>query len=180
MKYFFILLIFFLLNGCNKPKTVLICGDHVCINKNEAEQFFKKNLSIEVKIIDKKIKQDINLVELNLRENNSGKKEIIMSNKKNIKKKLKILSEDEINKIKKDIKKKERSVKIAKKKSKSNSIKSEIKIKKNKILLDDVNKKKINAVDVCTILEKCNIDEISKYLIKHGKNKGFPDITSKQ
>jgi hypothetical protein len=158
----------------------LICGDHVCINKNEAEQFFKKNLSIEVKIIDKKIKQDINLVELNLRENNSGKKEIIMSNKKNIKKKLKILSEDEINKIKKDIKKKERSVKIAKKKSKSNSIKSEIKIKKNKILLDDVNKKKINAVDVCTILEKCNIDEISKYLIKHGKNKGFPDITSKQ
>ena len=35
-------------------------------------------------------------------------------------------------------------------------------------------------VDVCTILEKCSIDEISKYLLKQGKNKKFPDITTRQ
>ena len=35
---------------------------------------------------------------------------------------------------------------------------------------------KNDVVDVCTILEKCSIDEISKYLIKQGK-KEFPDIT---
>ena len=27
--------------------------------------------------------------------------------------------------------------------------------------------------DVCTIIEKCSIDEISKYLIKEGKEKNF-------
>ena len=40
--------------GCNKPKTVLICGDHVCVNKAEAEQYFEENLTLEVKIVDKK------------------------------------------------------------------------------------------------------------------------------
>ena len=34
------------LNNCSKPKTVLICGDHICVNKAEAEQFFEKNLSL--------------------------------------------------------------------------------------------------------------------------------------
>ena len=57
MKYFLIILFLILLNNCSKPKTVLICGDHVCINKNEAEQYFEENLSIEVKIIDKKKKK---------------------------------------------------------------------------------------------------------------------------
>ena len=42
--------------NCSKPKTVLICGDHVCINKAEANQYFEENLTIEVKIVDKKVK----------------------------------------------------------------------------------------------------------------------------
>ena len=28
-------------------------------------------------------------------------------------------------------------------------------------------------MDVCTILKKCSIDEISKYLLDKGKNKNF-------
>ena len=52
-KLFYILFILFLA-GCNKPKTVLICGDHVCINKQEAKQFFEDNLTLEVKVIEKK------------------------------------------------------------------------------------------------------------------------------
>ena len=44
MKLFFYYFFFFLLSNCSKPKTVLICGDHVCINKAEAEQYFEENL----------------------------------------------------------------------------------------------------------------------------------------
>ena len=46
----FLLLILFSIISCSKPKVVLICGDHVCVNKDEAEQYFEENLSLEVKI----------------------------------------------------------------------------------------------------------------------------------
>ena len=55
-----------------------------------------------------------------------------------------------------------------------------IKPKSNKIIQKKMNKKKNKVVDVCTILEKCSIDEISKYLIDRGKKKNFPDITIRQ
>ena len=105
----FISLIFFLSN-CSKPKTVLICGDHVCLNKAEAEQYFDK-------------------------------KKLIKSKEK---KKEKLL------------------------------------FKKKTITNKDVNKKRNDLVDVCTILEKCSIDEISKYLLEQGKRKKFPNLTTRQ
>ena len=43
-----------------------------------------------------------------------------------------------------------------------------------------MNKNNSNVVDICTKLEKCSIEEISKYLIKQGKKKSFPDITSRR
>ena len=43
-----------------------------------------------------------------------------------------------------------------------------------------MNKNKEKCVDICTIIEKCSIDEISKYLLDEGKNKKFPDITTRQ
>ena len=51
MRIFFTLIIF-LLVGCTQPKALLICGDHICINKKEANQYFEENLSLEVKIIN--------------------------------------------------------------------------------------------------------------------------------
>ena len=68
MKIFILLFVFLFLNGCNKPKSVMICGDHVCINKAEANKYFEDNLSIEVKIIETKKKKK-NLIEINLRNN---------------------------------------------------------------------------------------------------------------
>ena len=79
MKIFFLMFIVFILSSCSKPKTVLICGDHICINKDEAQQYFEENLSIEVKIIDRKLNKDDDLVELNLRENTLGNKKISIS-----------------------------------------------------------------------------------------------------
>ncbi len=78
-------LIFFsiiiLLIGCSlKPKTVLICGDHVCVNKKEAKMYFEENLSLEVKIINTKEKNKIDLVKLNL-DNSSNKKKFIFKKK---------------------------------------------------------------------------------------------------
>ena len=81
MRLLLLIIIFFLMSNCSKPKTVLICGDHVCINKAEANQYFEENLSIEVKILNKKIEDNIDLVQLNLKENKNKKKEISISSK---------------------------------------------------------------------------------------------------
>ena len=56
MRLIIFFFIIFTIQSCSKPRTVLICGDHICINKSEAEKYFEENLSIEVKIIDDKKK----------------------------------------------------------------------------------------------------------------------------
>ena len=182
----FILLIFSicLLVGCSKPKTVLICGDHVCINKAEAEKYFEENLSIEVKIVQRKNKKNFDLVELNMQKDNSGAKKVNIYEKKDTEKNLKVLSEKEILKIKNEIKTKKTNDKaiitenLKKEKIKKNKL-AKVKERKQELNknIKNVNKKNINVVDVCTILKKCSIDEISKYLIKKGNDKNFPDIT---
>ena len=179
IKFFFIFILI-ILQSCSKPKTVLICGDHICVNKNEAEQYFKENLSLEVKIIDNNKEESFDLVELNLKDNQRDR-EISVVKKEKTNKKIKALTEKEIKKIKKDIKKKKTKEKIVKKKQ---NIKEEkLKVTKNKKIPKknrDIVNKNNNIVDVCTILDKCSIDEISKYLIKLGKKKNFPDITLRE
>ena len=187
MRLLVIFFIFFLFSQCSKPKTVLICGDHVCINKAEAEQFFEENLSIEVKIIKKKTDQQIDLIELNLRDNISGKREVRAFKKNKTNEKLKNLSKKEIKNIKKNIKKQNKNKKIAKKIIEEKDEKNKKRVKKvkieeireNNVLKNNVDKRQIKIDDVCTIIKKCNIEEITKYLINEGKNKGFPDITKR-
>tara|TARA_B100000886_G_scaffold236109_1_gene165308 strand:- start:3969 stop:4562 length:594 start_codon:yes stop_codon:yes gene_type:complete len=196
MKNIYFLFIFMFLLNCSKSKTVLICGDHVCVNKVEANQYFEENLSIEVKVIEKKTGNSFDLLELNLKED-QGKREINIFSKKNIDKNVKVLSKKEISIIKENIKNKKKGTQIAKKiykKDKLNKKKPEKitenlkkinvknegkKIQKDKIIKNNQNEIRKDVFDVCTILEKCNIEEISKYLIKHGKNKGFPDLTKR-
>lgn len=57
MKRIIIILCVLFITSCSKPKTAFICGDHVCVNKKEAEQYFEKNLTIEVQLLDKKKKR---------------------------------------------------------------------------------------------------------------------------
>tara|TARA_B100001063_G_scaffold157633_1_gene146991 strand:+ start:483 stop:1055 length:573 start_codon:yes stop_codon:yes gene_type:complete len=190
MRYItFIFSIFFLVS-CGKPKTVLICGDHVCVNKTEAKQFFEENLTIEVKVLDKNIKEKINLVELNLNDEQSEKRKISIISKRKTNKSLKTLSNKEIANIKKEVKNKKKEKKISKrspnKLKEKNKILSKTKEKKdivnpdvNKKMIETVSKRNINVIDVCTVLENCNIDEISKYLLEQGRKKGFPDISKK-
>ena len=64
----------------------MICGDHVCVNKDEAKQYFEENLSLEVKVIDKKKNNELDLVELNLEKDSTDKKIFIKRKKIQIKK----------------------------------------------------------------------------------------------
>ena len=194
MKIIYLIFLLFLLTNCNKPKAVLICGDHICINKTEAEQFFEENLSLEVKIIDKKIKKEVDLIELNLKEKPSGERKITLLTKKDTLKELKTLSNDEKEKIKKNIINKKKEMRAAKKKennvkkednkknykNENNTKKSNKNPLNSKIMRNNNNKKSTAIVDVCTILDKCNIDEISKFLLEQGRKKRYPDITIRE
>ena len=184
MRYALKIILILLLFSCSKQKTLLICGDHVCVNKAEAKQFFEENLTLEVKIIDKKNKKKINLVELNLKESQRGIRQVELSKKNSTNKDIKVLSNQQKKIIKDNIKQKKNKKKMVNKplnKKEKKIIKEEteaksyVKISKDK---KNVNKIRKDVVDICTIIEKCSIDEISKYLQK--QNKKFPDITQRQ
>ncbi len=187
MYKIFIIFLFTVLLSCtnNKAKTVLVCGDHVCVNKKEAQQYFEENLTLEVKIIDRSKKKEFDLIELNLKKNPNKKINIFKKDKTS--KKIKTLTNIEIDEIKKKIKIKDKKKKIVKKDmNKENNQKLQNPKKHNlqksakkssKIKIDEENDK---LVDICKILDKCNIDEISKFLIDQGKNKDFPDITLRE
>ena len=182
MKYIILFILILFVTNCSKPKTVLICGDHVCINKAEAKQYFEDNLTLEVKVIDNKLDREVDLVELNLK-NNNGKKEISILPKSETNKNLKTLSNDQIDKIKKNLKNKKKQKRVVKKIVETEKkIEKENKVKpiNKEIIKNDVNKKNKEVVDVCTIIEKCSIEEISKYLLEQGRKKDFPDITERQ
>ena len=177
MKKIFFVLVCIFLSACGKPKSVLICGDHVCVNKAEAEQYFKENLSLEVKIIDKKNPKNIDLIELNLNSSINSKKKISIVQKNKTNKKIKVLSKKEIKDKKKKLKKAKKDIK----KPKQNLlVKKPKKNKKNIKSTKVINNQTVKIPDICTILEKCSIDEISKYLVKQGNEKKFPDITIRE
>jgi hypothetical protein len=174
-----------LISSCSKPKTVLICGDHICVNKAEANQYFEDNLSIEVKIVDKKTKKKFDLVELNLKSNQGEKKKVSIIKKQQTQKDLKILSDKEIKEKKTQILLREKvdkkNLDILKKNKNNKSDKINNRIIENNITAQKaVNKTGKEIIDICAILEKCSIDEISKYLIEDGKGKKFPDITKRE
>ena len=179
MKFFFTLFLLIILQSCNKPKSVYICGDHICVNKEEARKYFEENLSLEVKILRNKKEEESDLIELNLKKNNNTKTISLLSKDKTDNK-LKDLSKEEIKKIKDNLKNKEKeNKKYNTNKSRTDKSKTEMtnKINKKRTLLRK-NEKEI--VDICKILKKCDFEEISKYLIKQGKKKNFPDITLRE
>ena len=188
MRFLFLIITFIFMQNCSKPKTVLVCGDHICINKSEANQYFKENLSIEVKIIDSKKNIKPDLVELNLNES-IGNRKISISKKDKTKKEIQTLTNEQIKNIKKKLKKNKKNNKIAKKNTYNKKNKSKKITRKNvrqtslnedKIKLNNNTKEQLKVTDVCSIIEKCNIDEISKFLLNQAKKKKFPDITVRE
>ena len=161
--------------SCSKPKSVFICGDHICVNKAEAKQYFEENLTLEVKVIKKRDLNEISLIELNLKDPNVENKQVYIKQKLKTEKKIKKLTPKE----KKNIISKIKEKKIDKKNVSKKNLKENKKMSKKNL----ISKKANNTSDlknICLILKECTIDEISKYLIKEGKKKSFPDITTRQ
>ncbi len=191
MKIFLFILLLFITNCTTTNKTTYMCGERECLNKKEAKEYFEKNLSLEVKIIKEKKEKNFDLVKLNTNPiNQNKKKESISLDEKKILKIKKKQEKEEIKKQKKLAKlqikkekarlKEERKIihsdnkllKSKKKKERKPKVKKITKSKKTK------KKQKITKKEnkFCIIPEKCDIDEISEYLIKIGKEKDYPDI----
>ena len=177
--FFFLLLI----NSCTKQKTILICGDHKCINKAEAKQYFEENLSIEVQILSKDKNTSFNLVEINTQDGSSNIKVFKNKNNKMVKK----LSKEEIKEKKAEIakKNKSKSKKIAKKRK--NNTQTGVKdIESNQLKLNKTtnqiisNNSNNNSIDICLKVKKCDIDSIANYLIKLSNEKDYPNISLRE
>ena len=171
----FIIMFFLFLFACSKPQTVFICGDHVCINKAEANEYFKENLTLKVKVI--KNGSDPNffdLVDLNLNDEKNDKQKKIQV-KRNDEKNLRVkkLSKKEIIKKKKELrlkktKEKNKNKNIAKKRTHQFETKKRNSAVNNHIISNNI----------CTKIENCNIDEIAEFLIRSNKNKKFPNLSN--
>ena len=186
----FFILFFLLITACSKPQSKLICGDHECVNKLEAKQYFEENLTLEVRIIDKKNRiKSYDLVQYNLKKNrNNEDKNIRIFEKKT--KKIKVLSGNEKEKKIKEIVLKEKRVnkerelaRLEKKKKKITKPKRDNKpLINQKVRNNDLTKKKLvkeSLNDVCSVLKNCDIDEITDLLKTKGKSKNFPDISKR-
>ena len=191
MKIFYIFL-FFLVISCSQTKTVLICGDHECINKKEAELYFNETLSLEVKITERKKKDKIyDLVKLNT-TNSIEEDKIRIVKKEILKKKIRKLSKKEIEEKKREIKFKEKKEDIKLKKYVKADSKKKPKTKKevqreqklNNSVISEIksgikkNPSTVKLDDICSNLEKCDIDEITKYLTNLSKSKKFPKLSN--
>ncbi len=181
MKKIIILSLLIIIQSCSKNKVVLICGDHICVNKAEAKQYFEENLSLEVQVVNNNKKKELSLIELNTSDNLNDRK-ISLIKKNKTKKEVKLLTDKEIKEIKKKVKNKSN---IKNKKTEKEIIKKRnIKESKAKKISKDLSTRELNQkdkiIDICTILEKCSIDEISNFLIKEGKKRKFPDLTLRE
>ena len=212
MKFLYIFL-FFTLISCNTIKKEYICGDRPCVDKKEFNEYFSKNLTIEIASQNEKESKNINLIKLNTKNKKIKKLDsAIIKNEEKLRKKkekeklkaerLELKNERKIRKKQKqnDEKKKKQLATISKSdQNKNQVIKSEIlndrvSTKKNlrKKINKEVNIKEEetymettenittieNTKSVCNEIKDCDIDKIAEILIKKGKSKPFPNISS--
>ena len=180
MRNFFTILIFLITISCSKPKIIFICGDHICVNKAEAQQYFEENLTLEVKVLENKGQREPSLIELNLNEKNPENEQVFIKKKLDTEKVVKELTKNEKKEIISIVNEKQIKKKIATKKTLKENKKISINKNKKKIIEKKMINKEAEAFDICQIIKKCTIDEISKYLIKDGNKRSFPDITTRQ
>ena len=205
MKIIYLFSLFFLLS-CNTVSKDYVCGDHACIDKKEFNKFFSENLIVEIKIKQAKKDKKVNLVEFNTKT--FDKKKINKTNKKNEEKfriknekkqlkatkkkllKMRKIKEAEEKKIAKALKSNKRNQnsldnknnknrKVIKNAVDKNSAykKNNKKVAINKeIAISEVKTKTTNSI--CDRIKDCDIDKIAEILIKNGREKPFPSITS--
>ena len=203
MKNLIFISLFLILLSCGGKQSYM-CGDHRCIDKKEYNEYFAKNLSIEIYLNDeKRSNNSVDLVKLNTEKDIRKKRGFSLKNfkinqdenKKIQRKKIQeekrvkkqILKKREIKKNANKLEKKREKVNIGKKivKLKEKVVKRKTKSstsnKKNAEITSKLKTKKDNIIDssICIDIKNCDIDKISEFLIKEGAVKEFPDITLK-
>ena len=206
MKKFIFLIILFLSFSCSANKGVYWCGDHPCINKDEKEAYFKKNMIVEVKNYNKKnIKKDseiekiINQAKLNEKKRKLGEKESLKRKKieekelmnqkkleekkrrndeKELIKKLKLEEKKRKNEEKELIKqlKLEEKQRKSKKKSYSNRIKDGKKKVKKTKKITNGNKIKKDLSNKNVEIATNNFEDLVKNIIKRNSSRSYPEI----
>ena len=205
MKFAYSVL-FLVLLSCNTVKKEYVCGNHPCANKKEFNEYFAKNLTIEIKSQKNKKNKNIDLIKLNTDSSNfkkNDRKKLKKEEKIRVKikqqdleaEKIRILEEQKIRenaerkqfelaKIKK-LKEKNIINEISNKREQVNKIVKKPLVTKKTAAVKSTNNTSINSVksqkqkkSICNEIKDCDIDKIAELLEKKQKNKPFPNISS--
>tara|TARA_B110000211_G_C14026217_1_gene529987 strand:+ start:442 stop:1050 length:609 start_codon:yes stop_codon:yes gene_type:complete len=201
MKFVYAFLLLLILS-CNTVKKEYVCGDHLCIDKKEFNEYFSKNFIVEIQKKENKKNKNIDLVKLNTgspiveKNDNKNSKKIeklrIKSEKEKLKAgKIKLLEERKIRESKEKNKLSEAKIAKLKEKNETKNIRKQANkiankrpeekktLAKNNVNNTSVNSDKSkNVKSICDKIQDCDIDKITELLIKKGKGKPFPNIAS--
>jgi hypothetical protein len=136
MKIFYFFLFLTLLSCNNLSKKKYVCGDHLCIDKKEFNEYFSKNLTMEVLSTNKNKKQSVDLVKLNTDSLSLKSQKEISANEDKF---LKEIEKEKLKTKKTKLLKEKKNKKIQKKitTSKNKQITKRLESQKNKTIIDN-------------------------------------------
>ena len=172
------LIFFMLILSCSTVKKVYICGDHQCIDKKEFNEYFSKNLIIEIKSQEKKKKKNIDLVKLNTVSSAKEKKKEYINSKKE--QKIKAVKEKKRLKIERVRLKEERKIRKIEEKIKAKKASIISKLPKSTVYTDETinNKKNNNRDNTKNVFDKKQYQEKKDLVKVPNKNTSFKSVSS--
>ncbi len=197
MKNLIYVLIFIIIISCTSEKKVYWCGDHPCINDKERKAYFEKNMSVEVKKLNKNDKKKMTDMEkiieqAKIDEKNRIKDEKNLAKKEKLAQKNKLEEEKELTKQlkleEKQRKKEEKALakqlklEERKKKKEKKALTKKLNIIEKKSSDNDINRVEINKpVKKVKKIEKGETSDfyrIVERIVNENKSKSYPDINN--
>ena len=196
MKKYIFLIVFIFTFACTANKGVYWCGDHPCINKDEKESYFKKNMIVEVRNYNKgniqkdtEIEKLLKQAKLNEKDRKLDEKELIKKAKINerelvkrikLEEKKRIMEEKELAKILKLDEKK----RIMEEKELAKQLKLDEKKRKKTEKVVKLDKKEIKKKKALSVVSPAGTVEISsqkfeelvKKIMKRNSSRSYPEI----
>ena len=146
MKYIILTLFFFVIS-CSNAKKNYVCGDHKCIDKKEFDEYFARNLTIEINLPKKENKdKSLDLVKLNTEDDIDKKKKFNLFNLN--KNKDNALNKNSKKLAKNKIKEEEKIKKLILKEKKSKQKELEKKLKLQRKLDKNNERKNSQAINI--------------------------------
>ena len=185
MKNLIYVLFFIIIISCTSEKKVYWCGDHPCINDKERKAYFEKNMSVEVKKLNKNDKKKMTDMEkiieqAKIDEKNRIKDEKNLAKKEKLAQKNKLEEEKELTKqlkLEEKQRKKEEKALAKQLKLEERKKKKEKKSSDNDINRVEINKpvKKVKKVKKG---ETSDFYRIVERIVNENKSKSYPDINN--